>query len=454
MPVSFPFRGFFLSLLCLSSFGCGFLPTAESSFGFEPAPLTFKAEPAPAKKNIDREMATSLEDAFPFLRFQRLRDGRVRVFIPFPAGAGAQGALAIVQKNCECFQRVENPATIAVESGYVVRGDPAKAPWDSSHALSPTEDLFLVTGSREDIFETLEFIDLFFNNAPQIEIQVQIIEISDGDAFERGIENLTMTNLKDGLPFDQSTLSISGVDEDGNLIYTPSEVPTGTSGPFARSLNFNNAPSTLDAGGGFALAIIQSSFVLDAILKLVKTTSAADIVSRPRIVVRNGQAALLTSQEQIPYQKFTNINTSGNSASSLAMLNVGVNLRVLPVIIGSDTVHLSIDAQVSRVGRDVTVATGVTAPAISDRTAKTEVAVPSGQSVVIGGLKLLETKETETKIPLLGDIPGIGWLFSHRSISKANTEVLFIITPVIKTRGAGISRYGDIFDPFVDDAQK
>jgi|GEM_PF-885785 len=453
MPVPTPCRIFLLSLLCLGGFGCGLFPSVETAPGEGPL-VTIEAEAPVAKTTFKKVLATSLEDNFPFLRFQKLRDGRIKVFIPFPVGAGAQGALAVVQNNCDCFQRTENPATITVESGYVVRGDPTKPPWESTYKFEATEDLFIVTGSRDDVHETLEFVDLFFNNAPQIEIQVQIIEISDADAFERGIKNLTMTNLKDGLPFDQSTLAVSGVDADGNLIYTPSSDPTAGSGPFARSLTFNNAPSTLDAGGGFALAIIQSSFMLDAILKLVKTTSAADIVSRPRVVVRNGQAATLTSQEQIPYQKFTNINTSGNSASSLAMLSVGVNLRVLPVIIGSDTVHLSIDAQVSRVGRDVTVATGVTAPAISDRNAKTEVAVPSGQSVVIGGLKLLETKVTETKIPLLGDIPLIGWLFSYRGISKANTEVLFIITPVIKTRGASISRFGDIFDPFAEDAQE
>jgi len=90
-------------------------------------------------------------------------------------------------------------------------------------------------------------------------------------------------------------------------------------------------------------------------------------------------------------------------------------------------------------------------PVIASRDVKTEVSVRSGQSVVIGGLNMLETRVVKRGIPVLGDIPILGWLFSSKSDETVKTEVLFILTPVIKTRAASISRFGDIFDPWEEE---
>ena len=67
---------------------------------------------------------------------------------------------------------------------------------------------------------------------------------------------------------------------------------------------------------------------------------------------------------------------------------------------------------------------------------------------VIGGLMLNETRELESRVPLLGAIPLLGWLFSYRSTETTTSEVFFVITPIIKTRAASIEPYADIFNPF------
>lgn len=412
---------------------CGLLPqTGPQEF---PAPPVVEGEkvsalvPSVVLKGIKQE--STLAETQPYLRYQHLADGRYKVLVPMPLGSLVNldsGPAKVVKDNCHCFTRADRPATIQVEQGYVVRGDPSKSPWESANTFQATEDLLILTGTVADIREALEFIDLYYNNAPQVEIQAQIVQVNDTDAFERGIDGLNLQNIKDGVPY----------------------LGSGADGPALREITYDHP---LDSGGGFALSIIKDSMVLSAVLQMVATTSSADIVSRPRVVVRNGQAAYLASSERIPYQKYTALVVgSGTSTSTLDFLDVGIDLKVLPVIVGSDTVHLSIDAQVSRTGRNVEIS-GESVPVTTDRSAKTVLSVRSGQSVVIGGLKLLETRNVESKIPLLGSIPLLGWLFSYESAETIDTEVLFIITPVIKTRAASISRFGDIFDPFSEDAQ-
>lgn len=390
-----------------------------------------------------------VSEEYPFVRFLRQTDGKLRAMIPVPINSATEVIVPVLMGNCPSLNREADPAIIVVEKGYGVSGNPNTLPEQSAPAFKAREDIISLTGSEDDIREILEFMDLYFNSAPQIEIQAQIVEVSNTDAFERGIQELTFQNLQDGNPFTYPRL-----DENGNPIIDPNtglwDSPTDVSvpGPFLRG--FNTDFPFPSAGGGFELAIINKSYILDAFLKLVRTIEGADIVSRPRVVTRNSTAAQLSSKERVPYQQFKNINTNGNTAATVGFLDVGVNLRVLPTLLGADTIHLAIDAQVSRAGRLVAIAPDVFMPVTTDRSAKTEVAVRDGQSVVIGGLMLNETRELESRVPILGAIPLLGWLFSYRSTESTTSEVFFVITPVIKTRAASIEPFADIFDPFAE----
>lgn len=439
--------------LSLCSFLLLFAGGSCSSFGpaFEqPGPEAVAlAEEEAQDRAIDNTPVRprSVSEQFPYVRFLRQTDGKLRAMIPVPIGSAETIIVPVLRDNCPSLNREVEPAILNVEIGYGVSGDPGATPLASAPTFKPREDILALTGSEDDIREILDFLDLYFNSAPQIEIQAQIVEVSNTDAFERGIQELTFQNLDDGNPFVYPRL-----DDNGNPIIDPNtglwDGPTDVSrpGPFLRG--FNTDFPFPSAGGGFELAIINKSYILDAFLKLVRTIEGADIVSRPRVVTRNATSAVLSSKEKVPYQQFKNINTNGNTAATVGFLDVGVNLKVLPTLLGADTVHLSIDAQVSRAGRLVAIAPDVFMPVTTDRSAKTEVAVRDGQSVVIGGLMLNETRELESRVPILGAIPLLGWLFSYRSTETTTSEVFFVITPIIKSRAASIEPYGDIFNPF------
>lgn len=429
-----------------------------------------QAEKEAAEREIDNAPVKpkSIDEQYPYIRFLRQTDNRLRAMIPVPLNAGGtpappddngnypiikDGMAGMLYKNVPCLKRAEQPAFITVEQGTVVVGPPTTPPsgagtGPAANLSKPIEDLLIVVGTDDDIRAILSFIDLYYNSAPQVEIQAQIMEVTDTDAFERGIEELVIQNLKDGNPFVYPRLDGNGdpiIDPNTGLYDNPTDV--GVPGPFLRGFNTDFPFPSI--GGGFELSIINDSYILDAFLKMVRTLEGADLVSRPRIVTRNGVAAQLSSQEQIPYQTFKTVNTNGNSTISIGQLKVGVNLKVLPVILGADTIHLTIDAQVSRAGRNVALGSGVFMPVTTDRSANTAVAVRSGQSVVIGGLVIDEERYIESKVPLLGSIPLLGWLFSYSNTEKVKTEVFFVITPQIKTRNTtSIEAFGDIFDPF------
>lgn len=450
-PLSVRSSAFWLCLFSLFLLvvggGCSTFGPAFNQPGPEAVAL---AEEEAADRAIDNATVRpqNVTEEYPFVRFLRQTDNRLRAMIPVPLGA-AEHIVPVLIKNCPSLTREVNPAVLEVETGYGVSGDPGAAPQSSAPQFKPREDILALAGEDDDIREIVEFLDLYFNSAPQIEIQAQIVEVSNTDAFERGIQDLTFQNLQDGNPFVYPTLDGNGnpvVDPNTGLWADPTSV--SRPGPFLRG--FNTDFPFPSAGGGFELAIINKSYILDAFLKLVRTIEGADIVSRPRVVTRNGTAASLSSKERIPYQQFKNINTNGNSSATVGFLDVGVNLKVLPTLLGADTIHLAINAQVSRAGRLVAIAPDVFMPATTDRTALTEVAVRDGQSVVIGGLMLNETRELESRVPLLGAIPLIGWFFSYRSTETTTSEVFFVITPIIKTRAASIQPFRDIFNPFED----
>lgn len=438
----------FSFLLLLAGGSCSTFGPAFDQPGPEAVAL---AEEEAEERAIDNAPVRpqNVSEEYPFVRFLRQTDNKLRAMIPVPLGSAEQFIVPVLMANCPSLNREADPAILNVEIGYGVSGAPGAVPEASTHTFKPREDILALTGTDDDIREILEFIDLYFNSAPQIEIQAQIVEVSNTDAFERGIQELTFQNLQDGNPFTYPRL-----DDNGNPIIDPNtglwDSPTDVSvpGPFLRG--FNTDFPYPSAGGGFELAIINKSYILDAFLKLVRTIEGADIVSRPRVVTRNSTSAMLSSKERVPYQQFKSINTNGNTAATVGFIDVGVNLKVLPTLLGADTIHMSIDAQVSRAGRLVAIAPDVFMPVTTDRSAKTEVAVRDGQSVVIGGLMLNETRELESRVPLLGAIPLVGWLFSYRSTETTTSEVFFVITPVIKTRAASIEPFADIFDPFED----
>ncbi len=204
--------------------------------------------------------------------------------------------------------------------------------------------------------------------------------------------------------------------------------------------NIANAAGSQGALGGGGVTVGDSSlfysFVssnLQVALRALETNGRTQVLSAPSLVVMNNQQAQIQVGDNIPISQTTvNTTNSDTTLSSVEYIQTGVILDVVPRINPGGLVYMDIQQQVSNADTSTITATQAN-PSISTRSVSTQVAVQSGQTVLLGGLINQNNAETSSSIPYLGNIPGLRWLFGTTSKSKARTELIVLITPRVIT---------------------
>jgi type IV pilus assembly protein PilQ len=148
-----------------------------------------------------------------------------------------------------------------------------------------------------------------------------------------------------------------------------------------------------------------------------------NIVSSPRVITADQTPARIEQGEEIPYQ-----NATSSGATAVEFKKASLSLDVTPQITPEGNVILDLD--VRKDSRGALTAAG---PAINTKQVRTQVLVENGGTVVIGGIFTQDERNEINKVPLLGDIPILGYLFQNRVRSTNKTELLVFITPKIIT---------------------
>lgn len=175
-------------------------------------------------------------------------------------------------------------------------------------------------------------------------------------------------------------------------------------------------------------------------LRAIAEAGKTEVLSRPSILARNNQQASITVGQEIPLITNTRFDNFGNQINSVEYRSVGIILRVTPFITDDGLVEMIVAPEISNLSdQTVTISAGFEAPVINTRSADTVVVTPDGQTVVIGGLIQKLGTESEGKIPFLGDIPGLGFLFKNRNTADSQTELLIFLTPHIVKRPSQLS---------------
>ncbi|HEX9431614.1 MAG TPA: type IV pilus secretin PilQ, partial [Burkholderiales bacterium] len=196
------------------------------------------------------------------------------------------------------------------------------------------------------------------------------------------------------------------------------------------SLTGPGLQSSFPANGLNGFSAGQFSFVLfnaaaTRVLSLEISALEADgkgkIIASPRVLTADQVEALIEQGTEIPYQQAT---SSGATAVSFRKANLA--LKVKPQITPDGNVTMTLD-----VNKDQPGATTPAGVQINTKHVKTEVLVENGGTVVIGGIYEQNDRTDVTKIPLLGDLPVVGWLFKNTTFSTGKTELLVFITPRI-----------------------
>jgi type IV pilus assembly protein PilQ len=281
-----------------------------------------------------------------------------------------------------------------------------------------TNTLFVQdTPSRlEEVRRLIAKIDVALR---QVMIEARIVEAND--SFSKnlgarlGIHDFQGSNL-----FGSSTRFTAG----GSLIDTgfhTGQTPTSTFIP--DSLNVNLPAAGLNAFNAGQFSFILFNNAATRFLNLELTALEADgkgkIIASPRVLTADQVEAIIEQGTEIPYQQATS-----SGATSVSFRKANLALKVKPQITPEGNVIMTLD-----VNKDQPGATTPAGVAINTKHVKTEVLVENGGTVVIGGIYEQADRQDVTKIPLLGDIPILGYLFKNTTTTSAKTELLVFITP-------------------------
>ena len=171
-----------------------------------------------------------------------------------------------------------------------------------------------------------------------------------------------------------------------------------------------------------------------AIINAIKTDDEFRILSTPQILTTDNEEARITVGENRPYQTRSTTDPSGGTFESFEYRDVGKTLKITPHVTEGRLVRMKISLEVTNIDLASTLTTSSTLPVTQKRTIDTTVIVKDNQTVVIGGLIDDSTTINESKVPVLGDIPVLGWLFRNMSESNSKTNLYIFLTPrVIKS---------------------
>ena len=175
------------------------------------------------------------------------------------------------------------------------------------------------------------------------------------------------------------------------------------------------------------------SFDIHTTIKLLQTIGETKLISSPRISALNNEEAKIFVGSKEFYTQTTTTVTTGTPTTAVAVtfIDVGVSLKVTPVINDDGFILMKIRPEVSGVERTVTISTGDKIPVINTTSAETRVMVQDGNTIIIGGLIKDETKRNTEQFPILGSIPVLGSLFKHVREDKTKTEMVVFLTPHI-----------------------
>jgi type IV pilus assembly protein PilQ len=203
---------------------------------------------------------------------------------------------------------------------------------------------------------------------------------------------------------------------------------TTTSGLNFADTNFVNLPATGQNGfnpASIALSLFgaASNRFLNLELSALEADGNGKIVSSPRVVTADQQAAVIEQGTELPYQVATS-----SGATSLQFRKANLALNVTPQITPEGNVILNVDVTNDSVGQSTSAGF-----AINTKHVKTQVLIENGGTVVIGGIFQQSERQDITKVPFLGDIPYLGNLFKTKTSSTSKTELLIFLTPKIIT---------------------
>ncbi|MCL5236391.1 MAG: type II secretion system secretin GspD [Nitrospirae bacterium] len=309
------------------------------------------------------------------------------------------------------------------------------APFEAAGGITITADKatnsLVVVASPADYQNLAQIIKQLDKRRKQVFVEAMIAEISVDNLLELGTK-FRGAATKNGKP-----IFVGGVGQVDQS--TIKNIVTGLAG--------------LTLGGVGKYFTIPKDFIpgatsdmtvpgLAAIFNLDEFKDAVNVLSTPQILTSDNKEAEILVGENVPFisKRERDITTTNTVLNSIERQDVGIKLKLTPQITEGDYVKLDIYQEISSLQQQSDAILINVGPTITKRSTKTSVVVRDKQTVVIGGLMQERDEQTTTKVPVLGDIPGLGWLFKSKSTSKKKTNLMVFITPHLVKEGESLAQ--------------
>lgn len=290
----------------------------------------------------------------------------------------------------------------------------------------------LVITARPDVLRSLEEVIRQVDiRRAQVLVEAIIVEVAENSGINLGVQWMSESGAMQ--QFSNGVVPVTGIAAgaiaarpvEGTTTITPSTTGNTTQVTPETPGDYSLIANALGSVSGMMLGVVKNDW--GAILQAVKTDSNSNILATPSITTLDNQESFFIVGEEIPVKTTTSPSQGGfNPFTTMDRIEVGIKLKVTPQINEGNAVKLTIEQEVS--GRNGEIEGN---PIISKREIKTTVLADDGATVVLGGLIDEDVQQSESKVPLLGDIPGIGALFRSTSTSKKKRNLMVFIKPTI-----------------------
>jgi general secretion pathway protein D len=259
---------------------------------------------------------------------------------------------------------------------------------------NPFDNTILVQGSSQDWEQIRRVLDQLDVSPRQVLIDAKIYEVDLSDTLNLGLTTTLNNPLQTG-----------------------------------NQLNGSSASSALTLTAGW---LVSRTRLLQAQLSASETRGTTKLVSAPSVIATDSIPATMNIGTQIPVASSTSASTITSGGTSVPIENIsnqssGVTLNILARVNSSGVVTLEIDQQVS--SPETTTTSSIDSPSFTNRSVNTQVTVQDGDTIAVGGGITESYQVNSGGIPFLNRIPGIGFLFGTKSVSKSRSELIIFFTP-------------------------
>jgi type IV pilus assembly protein PilQ len=309
-----------------------------------------------------------------------------------------------------------------------------------SVAVDERTNTLLLSDTSESIDAVRKLVATLDIPVSQVLIESRLVIVNDDFERDLGVRaGLTGThgNGNNGLFLTSGTAA--GADTGlstalANVASTGTPYPVGVPTGDTAANRYNVNMPVSNPAGSLAFMLLGSDYIVDLELSAAQAEGRGEVVSSPRVITANQREATIEQGTEIPYQQ-----SASSGATTISFKKAVLSLKVTPLITPDNRIILDLAVTKDSVGQVVVTSGGVNVPAIDTRTLTTRVMVGDGQTVVLGGILETVRRDTDKKVPYLGDIPILGHLFKNTSRVNNKNELLIFVTPKIVREGVKVN---------------